>query len=476
MKTKWVYLNKTDAQGDITRKRARLVAKGFSQRYGIDYDEVFSPVAKYSTVRFILAMVAQEDLDMLQLDFKAAVLNGELEEEIYMEQPAGYINASHPDFVYQLLHAICGLKPASRTWHKLCDTFLKSIGFEQSKADSTFYMLVISGDTVYILVYVYDMLLVDASRSSLAAVADTIGKFFEIKIETKVAKFLGIVVERYKEKGEIQIHSATLIEHMLETFNMQNCRGVSNPLAPGTALPKLDQTEKKCESHNQMPYRQRVGSLLHLANTTGPDIAFATGYLSRFLEKPGDEHWQAAKLVLRYLSHTKAVVVTFSKWDNAGLHGYTDSDFAGDRESRKSVSGFLFSMEGGAVSSRSEKQDLTAQSTLEADFVAMSFAVREIVWLQRLFTDVYQRHTVMPIFGDNEGAMDLAYNDVVNERSKHIAVKYFFSKEKVGDGTCVFNYIPSTENTADIITKMLPVVPHKTFVKKMGMKQNRKPF
>ena len=220
VKSKWFYLSKIDAHQRVNRKRARLVAKGFTQRYGFDYDEVFSPVAKYGKLRFILAMATQEQLELLQLDVKAAFLNGDLKEELYMEQLPGYCSSRNPDFVYRLNRAIYGLKQASRAWHMHCDAFSKSIGCVQSGADKSLHLLVFKGTRVFILVYVDDMLLAGSTLAVLKEVAQIIGNRFAVCIENKITKCLGIIIDRYREKGEIIIHGAVMIDHMLETFNM----------------------------------------------------------------------------------------------------------------------------------------------------------------------------------------------------------------------------------------------------------------
>ena len=393
------------------------MVKRFKQRYGIDYDEVISPVAKYSTVRFILAMATHEKLELRQLDVKAAFLNGDLKEEIlqisiYMEQPTGYCSSGHPDFIYRLYGAIYGLKQASRAWHMLCGAFLKSVGYLQSGADKSLYLLVFKGTQVFILVYVDDMLLVGITLAVLKEVAQIIGNRVAVRIENKVAKFLGIIIDRYREKGEIHIHSAAMIDHMLETFNMNACRGVSNHLAPGTVLTTVQSIrDSSVDKMEHKPYRQLVGSLLYMKNTTRPNIAFSTSLLSTFLENPSRLLWEAAKRVSRYLSQTKSNGNRSRLESRAGLHGYTNSDFAADKETRRSVSGFVLKMAGGTISWRSKKQESTAQSTLEADFVAISYAVREEVWLRRLIGEYIPSSSGLlatVVFGDNEGAMNLA--------------------------------------------------------------------
>ena len=238
--SKWVFMNKTDARGNVSRKRGRLVEKGFTQRYGIDFEEVFSPVAKYSTVRFMLAFAAQQDLDVLQLDFKSAFLNGELDEEIYLVHYARYVSSKFPNHVYRLLSALYGLKQASRAWHKMIDAYLLSIGGRCSERDSTMFVLIVGGTTVFILVYVGDILLIGKRMKVLRTVAQQIGSRFEIRIEPSISKFLGIIIERCREKGDLKLHARPMMEHLFRIFGMQQCRQVSSPLPPSIGLERCD--------------------------------------------------------------------------------------------------------------------------------------------------------------------------------------------------------------------------------------------
>ena len=472
VKNKWVYFTKRDAQNRLTRRRARLVAKGFTQKKGIYYDEVFAPVAKYSTVRMMLAFAVQEDLEMLLLDVKAAFLNGELDEVIFMEQPEGYVIKVRETMVYRLLKAIYGLKQASRAWRKLINDFLKNLGCTQSNMDSSLYSFIIDGEKIYILVYVDDILLLGRIMSALKNVAQKIAEKFQVRIEESVTKFLGIIIEQDSARKTVKIHSCTLIDQMIDKFGMAYCKPVKTPLPEGIALSMamkpVDEEAKLIMQ--KTPYRQLVGCILHLANTTRPDIAFAAGYLSRFMSEPGISHWKAAKHVLRYLKGTRKLGIPYEwKEENTTLHGFSDSDFAGDVDKRKSTSGNCFLFGGGAVAWMSKKQGVVAQSSVEAEYIALSFAVREALWLRKLEVILGNTATPLTLAADNQGALSLAHDDVHNSRSKHIDVKYHFIRECISQGIVVTKYVPSSLMIADIMTKALGGTKHWLFTRMMGM-------
>ena len=301
VRCKWVYTAKRDSQNRITRHRARLVAKGFTQQKVINYEEVFSPVVKYSTIRFLLAMAADEELDMLLLDVKDAFLNGTLDETVFMTQPEGYLNKERRDHVYRLFKAFYGLKQASQARRKVIDKFLRGLGCVQSNADASLYFLKTANGLAFILVYVDDVLLLAKVNALIEQVAIKFQNRFEIRIERNVTKFLGMIIEQDKVHGVIKLHSRTMIDQMLDKFGMDSGRALSNPLAEGISLSvsmgPVDEQEKILMERT--PYRPLVGCLLHLANTTRPDIAYAAGYLSRFMQNPRPFHWKAAKHVLR---------------------------------------------------------------------------------------------------------------------------------------------------------------------------------
>ena len=295
---------------------------------------------------------------------KAAFLNGELDEKLYMEQPQGYVVKGKEYCVYELRKALYGMKQASRMWRKVFNAFLESSGCVKSDADSSLYILKMDGSTVFILVYVDDLLLLAKGIKVLRDVAQVIANKFEVRIEHKVTRFLGMIIEQDPASNSIKLHSLIMIAQMLDRFGTAECKSASTPLPEGlvlsTTMAPVDEGE--VEQMKRTPYRQLVGCLLHLANTTRPDLSFAAGYLSRFMSNPGLAHWKAAKHVMRYLKGSTKLGIVYGKTEykeGAGFCGYCDSDFAGDVDNRKSTSWYCFIYAGGVVSWRSKKQQLS---------------------------------------------------------------------------------------------------------------------
>lgn len=230
-------------------------------------------------------------------------------------------------------------------------TYLWCIGCKRSEADSTLYVIIVEGTTVFILVYVDDIILMEKGMEVLRTVAQRISSRFEIRIESNLYKFLGVIIERCREKRELKIHALLVVFHLLQTFLMHQCRQISNPLPPSTELVRCNRSENHWDSWTiRTEYRQLFCSLLYLSNTTRPHISFAAEYLSIFLDYCDERHVQAGKRVLMDLAHTRPIGVVYFRSDKAGLQAYTDSDFATEKEDRKNLSRFLFTFSDGVVS------------------------------------------------------------------------------------------------------------------------------
>ena len=286
----------------------------------------------------------------------------------------------------QLLKAGYGLKQASSAWLKLINTFFRAIGCSRTKIDSSHHILQLDDETVYILVYVDDILMLARSMAILTRIAQIIADRFEVRIKESVSRFLGIIIEQDSAKKTVKIHSCSLIDRMIERFVMIDCKPAKNSLLEGIVLSvnmkSVDEGEKS--ALERTPYRQLVGCILHLTNTTRPDIAFAAGYLSRFMAEPGSAHWKAAKHVLRYLNGTRKLGIVYREKkgsETTSLRGYADSELVGDVDKRKSTRGQCFLFGGEVISWRNKKQNVIAQYKVEAEHIELSFAVRKALWL-----------------------------------------------------------------------------------------------
>ena len=462
---KWVFKTKLNANGSIERYKARLVAKGFKQREGIDFDEVFAPVSKYTTLRALLAEVAINDLELHQLDFKTAFLNGELEERVYIQQPPGYETGNK---VCRLNRALYGLRQAPRSWYTKLDKELQLIGFKASDADPGLYISYRKDCKVYILVYVDDILIAAPDLDIVQHVKQDLMSSFKARDLGEATFFLGMEINRDRSKHFIKLSQTRMTTELITKFNMDDAKSKRIPISTSV---RLTANSGELLDKDTFNYSQLVGSLLYLSNCTRPDISNAVGALSRFMSTPTFEHWQAAKGVLRYLVGTRDYGITFGCTDNSSdiITGFCDSDYAGDVDTRRSTTGYVFIMGGGAVSWSSRRQPTVAVSTTEAEYMAAAAAVKEALWLRKLLRDMQLGEHAINVNADNQSAIKLLKNPISSMRSKHIDVIYHFARERVARKEVIFNYISTEENIADIMTTALPETKHIYICKGMGV-------
>lgn len=443
---RWVFKIKENPNGTIERYKARLVVRGFTQQYGVNYEETFSPVAKFTSIRAILSLVAIEKLKIKQFDVKTAFLNGDLEEDIYMKQPIGFDDNSGK--VCKLLKSLYGLKQASRCWNHTFTNFIKGFGFKSSDADPCVFVRSIDNKKVILAIYVDDGLVAAESDSEIDIILHEMQKSFEIKVfESKC--FLGIEIE--KNNDCIFIHQAAYAKKVLNKFRMFDCNPVSIP-ADTSKILCSNQTEEV-----GYPYREAVGSLMYLAIGTRPDISFAVGNASRFLEKPESTHVNAVKRIFKYIKGTINYGILYDGKFGINFHGYSDADHGGDIETRRSTTGYAFVLGSGIISWCSERQKCVSISTTEAEYVAASQAVKELVWLKRLLQEIVSTKQEIPFFYmDNESAMRLAKNPEYHKRTKHIDIRFHFIREKVIEKCFLLKHVSTKDQLADVFTKALP--------------------
>ena len=328
------------------------------------------------------------------------------------------------------------------------------------------------------LVYVDDLIMAGPCSAVLQSTAAQLVTKVSIRVEKEVSKFIEIVITRNYEYRRIKISNPTIIEQLVSKFGLVEAKTCSVPIHLSANLHSTtDRDEGEFETVPHVPYNEIVGSLLHLCNTVRPDIAFACSLLYRYMQEPRRCHWNSGKSVLRYPKKTKDMGIVYGSSTTimaATLHGYFDADYAGDRAERKSTSGFVFKYNNAAISWRSKKQTIVAQSSCESEYVGISFAVREALKLDRLFKDDFGISSIasnkgMVLFVDNQGAMKIAENDSITERSKHIEVKYHFIKHHIKAKKVHLEYVPTDEQIADVMTKLLAVQKHSKFTAGMGM-------
>ena len=458
--SRWIYKVKRNPD-DSEKYKARLVIKGFKQQYGIDYDETFASVCRYESVRILLAVAAAKCYIIKQCDVKTAFLNGDLDEIIYMNQPQGFEIKNPNNLVCLLKKSLYGLKQAPRCWNSTLTQFLKSIKFKQTFSDPCVFIGEKEEAIVYLAIYVDDILILSPSTIAAEQVIVQISSKFEITVSSEITSFIGF--ELSLENGNIFLNQTSFIKELLQRFNMTECKSVNVPMQPDIDL----KMSKDCD--DSFPYRQLIGALLFLCRLTRPDISFAVGKLSQFANNYGKEHWEAGKNILRYLKGTMDMGIVYRKDDNLDLVGYSDSDFAGDKCDRKSTSGFAFFLGNGLVTWSSQKQPIVSCSSTEAEYIALANAAREAVWLNSHLDELKIQTSQVTIKVDNQSAIKLASNAEFHKRSKHIDVKYHYTRQLVSQKKISIGYVPTTEQKADIFTKPLLKGKHQDMIEKLGM-------
>lgn len=461
--TKYVLKKKYNAQGKFERFKARLVVQGFRQVEGIDYNETFSPTSRYSTVRTLFSKAAAEDLELDHLDIKTAFLNGELNEDIYISYPPGFTGP--PGHCLKLNKSLYGLKQAPRQWHLRLESELKGIGFTPSLADPALFINTAGSGKAYLLVYVDDIIIATKSKAFSTDIKSKLLTAFDGRDLGPVTSFLGISITRDRVNRSLSMDQGHYTKELLATYKMDGCKPKSVPMDPGL---RLSVNDGKPLSLTNCSYGSLIGSLMYLAVSTRPDIAYSVGALARFMSRPTTVSMAAAKALLRYLAGTSGHRLNFSGSSNK-LAIYTDSDYAACPDTRKSVSGFVITLNGGAVNWRSKKQSTVTLSTTEAEYVAAAAATREVLWFRHLADSLDIKVDVYNIFGDNKSTLSLIKNPILSFQSKHIDITCHFLRERAARGEVTFTYMPTDQMLADVFTKALPKNKHDECCKGLGV-------
>ena len=445
---RWVYCKKND-----DTYKARYVAKGFSQIPNVDYHETFSPTARMVSIRALMNIAMEEDLVVHSMDVKSAYLNADLDCELFMEQPEGFVVKNDPndDMVLRLKKSLYGLKQSGRLWNHLLHSFLLEKGFVRSEAENCVYVKLQNGIKIIIIVWVDDLIIAGSNLDAVEEVKTILTQRFKMKNFGPLKEFLGIEFE-FLDDG-VKLHQEKYIKKILTRFQMMDCNPKSLPC--DQSLIKINENDSEIFEDNRL-YRSMVGSLVYLASCTRPDISYVITKLSEKLEKPTRAHFNACKFVLKYLRGTMSKGLFYKRESGEGIQiiGYSDSDW-GSSPDRKSYSGYCFqlSKDNSFISWKAKKQPTIALSTCEAEYIAANFALKEGLFLRQLLSDFKYPKMQIHLYIDNKGAIDLSKNPVHHERSKHIDIRYHFIRQKVEDETLELFKVASKDNYADLYTK-----------------------
>ncbi|KAJ9541723.1 hypothetical protein OSB04_028229 [Centaurea solstitialis] len=485
IKTKWIFRNKKDESGLIR---------------GIDYDETFAPVARIEAIRIFLAYAAHKNIKVFQMDVKSAFLNGVLHEEVYIEQPEGFVDPDFPDHVCILDKALYGLKQAPRAWYETLTNHLLSKGFKRGTIDTTLFLKkegddlllvqtsvwhrALRGDEIcfltklrkyairvlttnemkltYFIIYVDDIIFGSTNPELCTKFSKIMETEFEMSMMGELNFFLGIQVKQNPDG--IFINQSKYIKDMLKKFNMTDCSPIKTPMPTGNLLgPDL-----AGKTVDQKIYRSMIGSLLYLT-ATRPDIMFATCFCARFQANPKESHLAAVKRILRYLKGTPELGLWYPKDSSFELISFTDSDYGGCKLDRKSTSGSCQFLGDKLVSWTSKKQNCVSNSTAEAEYVAAASCCSQVLWMKTQLLDYGYKLKRVPIYCDSESAIAITSNPVQHSKTKHIDIRYHFIKDNVEKGNIEMFFVQTDYQLADLFNKPLDEKRFNFLVSKLGM-------
>lgn len=468
--TRWVCTMKDQPDG-TKRPKARLVAWGHTQRAGRDYDEIFAPVVKLESIRYIIARACQTGMKLAQGDVKTAFLTSLMEgPTVYTEQPKGFVQSGKEDWVCRLDRALYGLHQSPRLFYQHIKRILGEFGFKTTSADSSVFVKFTDKGKVILGLYVDDSLIAADTDELVQETKNFLDTKFEMKWTDNPETLLGLEIHQNRDTGSIALSQKKFALEILEQFDMQDCNPSSTPITE--ILPAFPKNGPKPEADSRFPFREFIGKMNYLARGTRPDLSFAVSHLATFCSTYQELHWRACERIMKYLKGTLDAQIVYEKDGNSRLLGYSDSDFASNPGDRKSVGAYVFRLADGPISWQSKKQSTVSWSTTEAEYVALGAAAREAVWLAKLdvelkFTDGLQPIT---IYEDNQPAIALAKNPSTNStRSKHIDVIYHKVRELIEDNVIRVEYLNTKKMIADLLTKPLAPTQIKTLAKFMNL-------
>ncbi|OBS17106.1 hypothetical protein FPOA_12383 [Fusarium poae] len=467
LRGKWVYKVKRGGKGEILRHKARFVVRGFEQEEGIDYHETFASVVKPMSYKAIFAIAAALDLEVEQMDVKTAFLYGDIDEDIYISQPEGFQDGT--DRVCKLNKALYGLKQAPRIWYTTLSSYLAELGFKPLWSDVGVF---VKGST-FIAVYVDDLLLVGPHMQDIKDIKSMLFARFKMTDLGPCEYYLGMSVRRDRPNQAIYLSQSAYIQKVLEDFELWDSNANSTPVATSKFNPPVD--GYKANPDLKTWYARAIGSLMYAMLGTRPDIAYGVSLCSRFLGNPTEEHKMAVKRIMRYLRGTVHLELRL-QGQIQPPQGYTDADWGGDQDTRRSTGGYIFNFGSGAISWSSKRQPTVALSSCEAEYMVQTQATKEAIWLRRLFEELMAPSNVKLgatiIFGDNQGAIAMAKNPTQHAKSKHIGIQHHFVREQVALGEIELQYISTKKQVADGLTKPLPKVDFLRFRSALGLIDN----
>lgn len=467
---RWVYKKKPNPDDSI-RYKARWVIRGNlldkSAYEGTTYAPVFDP----TTSRILLAASAQKGWHIIQADAVLAFLNAKLKgRPIYMHQPLGFTEGEPGTLVCSLRQSLYGLTPSARLWYDDLRAYLESIGFKASPHDSSLFVHITK--QLYITTHVDDFMIVGEDAQDAVQALESLKSRFEIKEVPEFKRYLGMNIKT--TPAGICLSQEDYIDELVNSFGLYDAHPTRSPLDPGTVI---DDTPNL--TVNIREFQRGTGSLQYLATKTRPDISRAACFLAEFNAAPTAKCWAALIHVIKYLKGTRALGIKYHRdrtnpADIGPPNAYSDSDWGGPHtKARRSVGGYVFKLAGGPIAWQAKRQTCVATSSNEAEYIAVSEASREAYWIREIMKDLRlfnDPHTPgIPVYMDNKGAIDLTTSDMQTKRSKHIDIRYHYTRDMADQGIIQIKQIPTAEMVADGCTKPLGSEAHSHFIRLLGL-------
>jgi hypothetical protein len=457
-----VYRNKSDESGVVTRNKARLVAQGYSQIEGVDFDETFAPVARLESIRLLLGVACILKFKLFQMDVKSAFLNGYLNEEVYVAQPKGFVDPNLPDHVYRLKKALYGLKQAPRAWYERLTKFLLQQGYRKGETDKTLFVRQEKGKLMIAQIYVDDIVFGGMTDALVKQFVHQMQSEFEMSLVGELTYFLGLQVKQMEDT--IFISQSKYAKNIVKKFGMENATHKRTPAATHIKLTK----DEKGVSVDQSLYISIIGCLLYLT-ASRPDISFVVGVCARYQAEPKMSHLTQVKRILKYVNGTSDYGIMYSHGEDSRLTGYCDADWVGSADDRKSTSGGCFFLGNNLISWFSKKQNCVALSTAEAEYIAAGSSCSQLLWMKQMLSEYNVEQDVLTLYCDNMSAINISKNPIQHSRTKHIDIRHHFIRDLVEDKVVTLEHVATDNQLADIFTKALDASKFETLRGKLGI-------
>ena len=462
--SKWVFKVKSNEDGHIERYKARLVAQGYNQVQGIDYEDSYSPVVKIKSFRLLMALAVEKGWTDRQLDVKSAYLNSELKEELFMEQPECFEVNEKVQFVCKLNKSIYGLPQSGRCWNEYLDATLKKLSMKRSVCEPCVYY----NDYQDLIIAVYvDDIAVWGIQEKVDWIVAMLMVEFDIRDLGRISYFLSFKVTR-KDNSYVNIDQHNYVNGVLSDYRMSDAAGASTPLP---IQGKRTKEPGEDEKFNEHVYRSAIGSIQYLANGTRPDLSYSTSKQSQFQTQPTVKDWNDLRQIFRYIRKTAGLHINYHKTGKR-LMFFTDADWGSDKTNSKSFSGYVGILAGGVVTWRTKKQQSVALSSSEAEIIAMIEGSKEVIWIKHFFQELgLCEYAPDQIYADSQSAMYMIKSEDVSDRAKHIRIPCHFLRDEVNKEHLTFTYVKSDQNLADIMTKILSGPRIKVILNELGFSE-----